>query len=59
MDDLCPGCGSSFEPAGKLAELVDFRAIAAQARREADRRVDDRGPVTAQAVALPRPETTC
>jgi hypothetical protein len=52
-------CAAFGEVLRSNAELVGFRAIAVQARREADRRVDDRGPVTAQAVALPCPETTC
>lgn len=89
IDDLCPGCGSAFEPAGVLAELVGFRAIGArdraaedgeqgphdrlvdrlgdlldrraleaQVRADAERWADDHGSSTAEAVALPRPETT-
>ena len=27
IEDLCPGCGSAFEPVGDLSELVGFRAI--------------------------------
>jgi hypothetical protein len=84
IDDVCPSCGSAFEPAGELAELVGFRAITsrdrpgtnqrlverlgdlldsralqAQARLDAERWGDDGGSATAEAVALPRPETTC
>jgi hypothetical protein len=52
---LCPDCGSAFEPAGELAELVGYRAVTAKAQ---ERWVDDSDPVV-EAVALPRPETTC
>jgi hypothetical protein len=30
IEDLCPGCGSPFEPVGDLSELVGFRAITAR-----------------------------
>jgi hypothetical protein len=80
IEDLCPGCGSPFEPVGELSELVGFRAITArdapqhglverlgglldrrareQARRDGRWEHDDDG-AFAEAVALPRPETTC
>jgi hypothetical protein len=80
IEDLCPGCGSAFEPVGHLSDLVGFRAITArdgpqqglverlggvldrqaheQARRDRRWAHDDHGPI-AEAVALPRPETTC
>ena len=30
IEDLCPGCGSAFEPVSDLSELVGFRAITAR-----------------------------
>jgi hypothetical protein len=80
IEDLCPGCGSPFEPVGDLSELVGFRAVTTRdepqqglverlgglldrrAREQAhrDRRRDhDDDVAIAEAVALPRPETTC
>ena len=80
VEEVCPDCGSAFEPVTDLSELVGFRAISAPDDRQqgfVDRLVDvldrrarehadrDRraehgdGGAIAQAVALPRPETTC
>jgi hypothetical protein len=55
---MCPNCGSALERAGDLAELVGFRAITSD-HRDARRWVDDGESAAAEAVALPRPETTC
>ena len=60
VEAVCPSCGSELERAGGCAELVGFRAVTtqAQARRDAGW-VDAGQSAAAQAVALPRPETTC
>jgi hypothetical protein len=61
--DVCDGCGSPFEPVVELAELFGYRAITAagrlehavmqaQARRDAERWVDEGGAAAAIAVAL-------
>jgi hypothetical protein len=55
FDEMCPDCGSALERAGDLAELVGFRAITSH-DRVAERWSDI---AAAEAVALPRPETTC
>jgi hypothetical protein len=49
--DLCPGCGSPYEPVVELTELVGFRAVI-------HRGIHDSEPAIAQAVAMPRPDTT-
>jgi hypothetical protein len=71
IGDPCPGCGVPLEPARDLAELVGFRSIGSSHRsaprpaRRAHARIDvdgwlDGGDAAAvEAVALPRPETTC
>jgi hypothetical protein len=51
LGDLCPECASRLEPVGALAEVVGFRLI--------DRRDDGVvSSLAAEAVAMPRPETT-
>jgi hypothetical protein len=30
IEDVCPGCGSAFEPVADLRDLVGFRAITAR-----------------------------
>jgi hypothetical protein len=79
VEDVCPGCGSPFEPVTDLSELVGFRVVSApddpqhgfverlgdlldrRAREQADRdrRWEHDDGAIAEAVALPRPETTC
>jgi hypothetical protein len=80
IEDLCPGCGSPFEPVGDLSELVGFRAVTTRdepqqglverlggllerrAREQVNRdrrREHDDDDAIAEAIALPRPETTC
>jgi hypothetical protein len=49
FDELCPDCGSPFEPIGELAELVGFRSVTT---------ASDLRQQLAQAVAMPRPDTT-
>jgi hypothetical protein len=60
MSDLCPGCGSPFEPVVELAELVGFRAITdrAQARLAAETWIHDGDAAITQAMPLPRPDAT-
>jgi hypothetical protein len=43
----------------RLGDLLDRRALQAQARLDAERCGEDGGGALAEAVALPRPETTC
>jgi hypothetical protein len=53
LDELCPSCGSPLERPGNLSELVGFPANTPHDRPA------DGGPAVAEAVAMPRPETTC
>jgi hypothetical protein len=53
LDELCASCGSALERPDHLSELVGFRAITPHDRPA------DGGSRAAEAVALPRPETTC
>jgi Zn-finger nucleic acid-binding protein len=46
VGDLCPGCGSLFEPVGELAEIVGFRAL-----KHRDQAADDGPPGTHQRIA--------
>jgi hypothetical protein len=46
VGDLCPGCGSLFEPVGELAEIVGFRAI-----KHRGSAADDGPPGTHQRIA--------
>lgn len=43
----------------RLGDLHERRALQAQARLDVERWVDEEGSAAAEAVALPRPETTC
>ena len=45
--------------ADRLGDLLDRRALQAQARLDAERWGDNTDSAAAEAVALPRPETTC
>jgi hypothetical protein len=68
IDELCPRCGCPFEPVGELSELVGLRAITSSGGPTARgapggqdafvARVGD-ALAAAEAVALPRPDTTC
>jgi hypothetical protein len=55
------GGGSRTHPSlvDRLSDLHERRARQAQARLDGERWVDDGGSAAAEAVALPRPETTC
>jgi hypothetical protein len=55
------GGRSSAHPSlvDRLGDLHERRALQAQARRDGERWVDQRPGAAAEAVALPRPETTC
>jgi hypothetical protein len=62
VGEICPGCGSLFEPVDDLAEIVGFRAIKSRdsAADDAGRWLDDGGSfgpdAVADAIALPTPE---
>jgi hypothetical protein len=57
---LCEGCGSRFEPAGRIGDLVGYRlaqfAVEARPPRDAEPRADE-GFAAAVAAALRTPET--
>jgi hypothetical protein len=53
VGDVCPECGTALEPVGAPAEVMGFRLVDDDGSAPATDRL-----LAAEAVAMPRPETT-
>jgi hypothetical protein len=53
LGDVCPECGSALEPVGAPAEVMGFRLVEGDGSAPATEQL-----LAAEAVAMPRPETT-